>query len=264
MSVQEFGTLVRTWRRKRRLSQLELALAGNVSQRHVSFLESGRARPSRQMALHLAEQLDLPLREQNRLLLAAGFAPAHRESGLDAPDLSEARQVLALLLRQHEPFPAAVVDPCWNVLIANDAAQRLLAALGVRPAGPLNLVRLTLAADGLRPWIANWPEFARSALHHLERQARENTGCAGMLAELRRDPEIAELSHGLDWEQAPKPVLALSLAKDGVSLKLLSIIASFGTPQDVTLQELRIESFFPADPASESFLRKLAVSEKVS
>ncbi len=257
MIEHSFGTMVRTWRRKRGLSQLELALAGNVSQRHVSFLESGRARRSRQMVLQLADQLDLSLREQNKLLLCAGFAPAHRESRFDAPDLSEVRQVLDLLLRHHEPFPAIVIDSAWNMLIANAAARRLLAMTGAAAVAPLNLIRVTLAADGFSPWITNWADVARHLLHRLAREARDNAACASLLADLRRNPEVAELSRRLDWEQEPKPVLALSIAKGDLRFDLLSTVTSFGMPQDVTLQELHIESFFPADQASEQLMRGL-------
>lgn len=258
MAGEEFGTMMRIWRRRRGLSQLDLAMAGNVSQRHVSFLESGRAKPSRQMVLHLAAQLDLPLRESNRLLLAAGYAPAYRESTLGAPALAEARQALELLLRQHEPFPAVVVDAAWNLLLANGAAQRLLGLLGIGFNSPLNLARLTLAADGLRPFIANWDVSAPAFLHRLQREAMDSPACAAVLADLRRDPVIADLWRRVEWEAAPKPVLPVTLKKDGIALDLISMIASFGTPQDVTLQEMRIESFFPADEASERVLRQLA------
>ena len=258
MAVQDFGTMMRIWRRKRGLSQLDLAMAGNVSQRHVSFLESGRARPSRDMVLHLSGQLDLPLRERNRLLLAAGFAPAYRESTLDAPALAEARQALELMLRHHEPFPAVVIDSAWNVLLANGGAQRLLGLLGVALDRPLNLARLALGPDGLRPFISNWAESAPAFLHRLQREAADSEACAAVLGELRRDPTVAELWRKIEWERERKPVLPVAFAKDGVVLNLISMIASFGTPQDVTLQELRIESFFPGDAASEQMLRALA------
>ncbi len=258
MAAQDFGTMMRIWRRKRGLSQLDLATAGNVSQRHVSFLESGRSRPSRDMVLHLSGQLDLPLRERNRLLLAAGFAPAYRESALDAPALAEARQALELMLRHHEPFPAVVIDAAWNVLLANGGAQRLLGLLGVALDRPLNLARLSLGADGLRPFIANWAETAAPFLHRLQREAADSEACATVLGELRRDPVVADLLREVEGEREPRAVLPVTFAKDGVTLNLVTMIASFGTPQDVTLQELRIESFFPADPASEQILRSLA------
>jgi transcriptional regulator with XRE-family HTH domain len=240
------------------LSQLDLAMAGNVSQRHVSFLESGRARPSRPMVLNLASRLDLPLRDANRLLLAAGFAPAYREGRLDEPSLAEARRALELILRQHEPFPCLVVDAAWNVLLANSAAQRLLGRLGVALDTPMNIARLTLGPEGLRPYVTNWNESAPALLHRLQREAMDSEACAAVLAELRRDPAVAQLSREIEADAAPRPILPVSLAKDGVMLNLISMIASFGTPQDVLLQELRIESFFPADEASEQVLRALA------
>ncbi len=258
MIVQDFGTLMRIWRRKRGLSQLDLAMAGNVSQRHVSFLESGRSKPSRPMVLHLAAQLDLPLRDANRLLLAAGFAPAYRDSRWEAPALAEARAALELILRQHEPFPAVVVDAAWNALSANVAMQRLLGILGVILDRPLNLARLALAEGGLRPFIANWAESGAALLQRLQREALHSDACAALLAELRRDKDVAALWRDVDWDGEPRPILPVSLVKDGVVLNLISMIASFGTPQDVLLQELRIESFFPADAASEQVLRALA------
>jgi transcriptional regulator with XRE-family HTH domain len=260
-----FGTLMRQWRRRRGLSQLDLAESGGVSQRHVSFLESGRARPSRQMVLHLAELLDMPLRERNRLLHAAGFAAAYRESGLDAPQLAEARRALDLLLRQHEPFPAVVVDAAWTVQLANQAAQRMIAFLlgpaadpAKPPLGPVNFMKLPLHPQGARPYIRNWREVAGALLHRLQREAMDSPAAAAVLAEVRAYPDVDALWRSLDWEAEPRPVLGFVIEKDGLVLDLLTMIATFGTPQDVTLQDLRIETFLPADESSESLLRGLA------
>lgn len=257
-SVADFGTLLRQWRRRRGFSQLELAENGGVSQRHVSFLESGRARPSRQMALHIAELLDLPLRERNRLLHAAGFAAAYRESRLDEPRLAEARHALDLLLKQHEPFPAAVVDATWTMQLANAAARRMIAfLLGPRldPAQPVNLIKLPLHPQGARPYIVNWPEVAGAMLHQLQREALGNAAAASLLAEVRAYPDVDALWRNLDWESEPRPVVALHVEKDGIAMRLITMIATFGTPQDVTLQDLRIESFLPADAATEALMR---------
>ncbi|HEX6980073.1 MAG TPA: helix-turn-helix transcriptional regulator [Alphaproteobacteria bacterium] len=260
-TTDDFGTLMRQWRRRRGLSQLALAENGGVSQRHVSFLESGRARPSRQMVLHLCELLDLPLRERNRLLQAAGFAAAYRESRLDEPQLAEARRALDLLLQQHEPFPAAVVDATWTMQLANQAARRMVAFLlgpAFDPERPVNLIKLPLHPNGARPYIVNWRETAAAMLHRLQREAHDNAAAAALLAEVRAYPDVDALWRNLDWEREPRPVLTFTVAKDGLTLNLVTMIATFGTPQDVTLQDLRIESFMPADEATEQILRSLA------
>lgn len=256
-----FGTLMRQWRRRRGFSQLELAELGGVSQRHVSFLESGRARPSRQMALHLSELLDMPLRERNRLLHAAGFAPAYRESRLDAPQLAEARHALDLLLRQQEPFPAVVVDAAWNVQLANAAARRMVGFLlgsGLDPAQPLNMMKLPLHPKAARGYILHWPEVASALLHRLQREAMDSPAAASVLAEVRTYPDVDALWRKVDWDSEPRPLLGFGIQKDGLRLDMITMIATFGTPQDVTLQDMRIESFLPANPASEQLLRELA------
>ncbi|WP_341913486.1 helix-turn-helix transcriptional regulator [Ferrovibrio terrae] len=258
-----FGTLMRQWRRRRGFSQLELAETGSVSQRHVSFLESGRARPSRQMVLHLAELLDMPLRERNRLLHAAGFAAAYRESGLDAPHLAEARHALDLLLKQHEPFPAVVVDAGWTVQLANQAAQRMIGFLlgaGRDPARPVNFMTLPLHPNGARPYIRNWRDVAGALLHRLQREAMDSPAAAAVLAEVRGYPDVDALWRSVDWESEPRPLLTFAIEKDGLVLDLITMIATFGTPQDVTLQDLRIETFLPANAASEALLRGLAAA----
>ena len=258
----DFGLLMRQWRRRRGLSQLDLAVTGGVSQRHVSFLESGRSRPSRQMVLHLGELLDLPLRARNRLLTAAGFAAAYRESRLDAPQLGAARMALDLLLRQQEPFPAMVVDGTWTMLMGNAAAHRMIGFLlgpdRAAGAGPVNMVRLPLHPEQGRPYIVNWAEVAAAMLYQLQREALDNPAAASLLAEVRRYPDVDALWRGLDWDAAPDPVLTFRIEKDGLAFSLVTMIATFGTPQDVTLQDLRIESFFPADAPTEALLRRLA------
>lgn len=256
-----FGTLMRQWRRRRGFSQLDLAELGRVSQRHVSFLESGRARPSRQMVLHLSELLDMPLRERNRLLHAAGFAAAYRESRLDAPQLAEARHALDLLLRQQEPFPAVVVDAGWNVQLANVAAQRMVAFLlgaAPDPAQPLNMMKLPLHPKAARPYMLHWPEVASALLHRLQREAMDSPAAAAVLAEVRGYPDVDALWRKVDWDSEPAPLLGFSVEKDGLRLDMVTLIATFGTPQDVTLQDMRIESFLPANAASEQLLRELA------
>jgi transcriptional regulator with XRE-family HTH domain len=252
-----FGSRLRWWRARRSLSQLELAGAASTSQRHVSFLESGRTQPSREMVLRLAAALDVPLRQQNALLLAAGFAPAWRESDLAAPELAMVNQALDHMLAQQEPFPALVVDRRWNLLRANAGAGRLTAFLmGPSPApaatGPVNLAEWLMSPDGLRPLLINWQEVAIYFLRGIQADAiadgTEET--ADLLQRLLAYPGVPALSYVPALEELPSPVLPMHFRKGQTSLRLFTTIATLGTPQDVTVQELRIESFFPADEAT--------------
>jgi transcriptional regulator with XRE-family HTH domain len=252
-----FGSRLRWWRARRGLSQLDLAGAAGTSQRHVSFLESGRAQPSREMALRLAAALDVPLRQQNALLLAAGYAPAWRESDLTAPELAAVNQALDHMLAQQEPFPAVVVDRRWNLLRANVGAGWLTAFLtGPSPApaatGTVNLAEWLMSPDGLRPLLVNWEEVAIYFLRGVQADAiadgtQETTD---LLQRLLAYPGVPALSHVPALEDLPSPVLAMHFRKGQTSLRLFTTIATLGTPQDVTVQELRIECFFPADEAT--------------
>jgi transcriptional regulator with XRE-family HTH domain len=252
-----FGARVRWWRACRGLSQLDLAGAAGTSQRHVSFLESGRAQPSREMVLRLAAALDVPLRQQNALLLAAGYAPAWRESDLTAPELAVVNQALDHMLAQQEPFPAVVVDRRWNVLRANAGAGCLTAFLtGPSPAptatSTVNLAEWLMSPDGLRPLLVNWEEVAIYFLRGVQADAfadgtQETTD---LLQRLLAYPGMPALSHVPALEELPSPVLAMHFCKGQTSLCLFTTIATLGTPQDVTVQELRIECFFPADEAT--------------
>ncbi|WP_020648116.1 helix-turn-helix domain-containing protein [Solimonas variicoloris] len=264
--LPDFGTLLRENRRARRLSQLGLALQAEVSQRHLSFLESGRAQPSRDMVLQLAETLDLPLRERNRLLLAAGYAGIYPQRPLEAPDMQPALQALDALLRHHEPYPAAVVDRAWNVLRTNAVTPRLLDALGVDATmwhtvcgdGPRNLLKLTLHEHGLRPYIANLDEVAPPLLARTAREALEHPALAALLDEVLRYPGLPRHWRQIDLRVAPLPVLPTEFRAGTLRLRLFSMLTTFGTPLDVTTDELRVESFFPADADSETLLRTLA------
>jgi transcriptional regulator with XRE-family HTH domain len=252
-----FGSRLRWWRAHRGLSQLALAGAAGTSQRHVSFLESGRAQPSREMVLRLAAALDVPLRQQNALLLAAGFAPAWRESDLAAPELTTVNQALDHMLAQQEPFPAVVVDRRWNLLRANAGAGRLTAFLtGPSPVpaatGTVNLAEWLMAPDGLRPLLVNWPDVAIYFLRGVQADAVADgtDGTSELLQRLLAYPDVSALSHVPALEEPPSPVLAMHFRKGQTSLRLFTTIATLGTPQDVTVQELRIECFFPADEAT--------------
>lgn len=266
-----FAQLLKRWRAVRKLSQLELALAAGVSQRHVSFLEVGRAQPSRDMVMQLAKALDLPMREQNSLLGAAGFAPVYGESSLEDPSMARVRQALDMLLRHQDPFPATVADRAWNLLQGNAAMFRLLGLAGdvdamwarVCPDAPRNVFKLTLHPEGMRPYIANWSDVAAELMLRTRREA-EATGHAGLhalLEEVATYPGVRSEWQVAQWARDPSPVLPVTLAKDGLELRLFTMIATFGTPQDITTDELRVESYFPADAHTEQLLRELARNE---
>jgi transcriptional regulator with XRE-family HTH domain len=235
-------------------SQLDLAGAAGTTQRYVSFLESGRTQPSREMVLRLAATLDIPLRQQNALLLAAGFAPVWRESDLAAPELATINHALDHMLAQQEPFPAIVVDRRWNVLRVNAGAGRLMAFLtGPSPApaatGTVNIAEGLMSPDGLRPFLVNWQDIAIYFLRGVQADASADgtQATAELLQRLLAYPGVPALSHVPALEELPSPVLAMHFRKGQTSLRLFTTIATLGTPQDVTVQELRIESFFPAD-----------------
>jgi transcriptional regulator with XRE-family HTH domain len=258
-----FAQRLKAWRQKRRLSQLELALESGVSQRHVSFLESGRANPSRSMILQLSETLEVPLRERNEWLVAAGFAPAFRARLLDDPQMGQVMAAVRLMLANHEPFPALAIDRAWNIRLANPPFERLVSLLGddvwARVGGKeRNLMRLCFHPDGVRRWIANWTSIAPLLWQRARREAEALGGqeMQAVLAELSQHQEAETLR--APEETALVPVLPLELAKDGVRISLFTVIATFGTAQDVTADELRIESFFPADAATEALFRGAA------
>jgi transcriptional regulator with XRE-family HTH domain len=262
-----FGALLRDWRNRRGISQLETALRSGVSQRHVSFLETGRAKPSREMVVQLAAALDIPLRQQNALLLAAGFAPIYRESDLGAPELVQVRQALDHMLAQQEPYPAVVIDRLWNLLQANRAAQLFTAALlpaaFTPPADkPLNLLKLVLDPKGLKPAVVNWEEAARYLVQATYSEVLSDGGDAEAVAfldEIMAYPDVAPLMRRAPTIGRPLPVLSVEYkVASGQSVKVFTTIATLGTPQDVTLQEVRIENFFPTDAASEKYFRDLA------
>ena len=252
------GQLLRRWRDQRRLSQMELALDAEVSTRHLSFVETGRSRPSREMIVRLAEHLDVPLRERNELLLAAGYAPAYPESAMDEERMEAVRAAVRQVLAGHEPYPALVVDRHWEMLDANAGVAVLLA--GIDPeqlAPPVNALRLSLHPDGLASRIINLGEWRAHILDRLRRQvaATADPQLASLLAELRGYPcdqpePVVELPGPTDI------IVPLRLRHvDGTELRFMSIISTFGTPLDVTVQELSIEAFLPADAATADALR---------
>jgi transcriptional regulator with XRE-family HTH domain len=252
------GDLLRDWRQRRRLSQLDLAVEAEVSARHLSFVETGRSRPSRELVLHLAEHLDVPLRERNSLLLAAGYAPSYGERSLDTNELEPVRQALDKILSGHEPFPALVVDRRWDIVTANEALISLIGSVVSPPLlePPANALRITLHPDGLAPHIGNFADYANHLLARLDRQAAMD-GRADLFelaAELRTYPNVpAQIeSHGDVADRLFAP-LVLQF-EGGPRLTFFSTIATFGTALDVTVAELAIEQFFPADAETTAVL----------
>jgi len=264
------GALLRRWRTARRLSQMDLALAAEVSPRHLSFLETGRARPSRQMLLVLGSALDLPLRERNALLLAAGFAGAYHETGLDEPRMATMRGALELILRQHEPFGAVAMDRHWNVVMVNGAYARFTGALLGATLPPLtviptprpNALRLLFDPRGFRPHVANWEPVARELLLRVHREALWSGDPAthALLADLLAAPGVPAGWREPDVEAAPALVVPVELRLGEATARFFSTLTTLGAPQDITLQELRVESFHAADAETEALMRAMSAA----
>jgi transcriptional regulator with XRE-family HTH domain len=260
-SARSLGDHLRDWRKLRRMSQLDLALEAEISQRHLSFIESGRSTPSRDMLLHLAERLGVPLRERNPMLLAAGYAPLFAERSLDDPALKPARLAVDMVLKAQEPFPALAIDRHWTLIAANATIAPLLADVTEKSLleGPVNVLRLSLHPGGLAPHIVNLAEWRAHLLERLRQQI--DTSGDPILGALLK--ELQELSPGGNPAGETKHDYAgiavpLRLRTFAGTLSLISTTTVFGTPIDVTLSELAIESFFPADEETAAILRKLA------
>ena len=251
--------MLREWRQRRRLSQFDLALEAGVSARHVSFVETGRARPSAEMVLHLAERLEVPLRDRNHLLLAAGYAPAFAQRELDAPEMGPVREAIEQVLRGHEPYPALVVDRHWGLVSANRALGGLLGGVsGHLLEPPVNVLRLSLHPDGLAPRILNLPEWRA---HLLERLARDAVSSGDPALATLCDELAAYPSHGPAARVDPAfgdIAVPLRLRQGEDELTFISTKTTFGTAVDVTVAELSIESFFPANEETGRALRALA------
>jgi len=256
----DFGPLLRHWRAARRLSQLELALSAEVSARHVSYIETGRSQPSREMVLRLADALEVPLRERNPLLVAAGFAPGYVETDLAAPELVPMRRAIELTLRHVEPYPAFVLDRRWDIRMTNQAAPRCTRfLLGAEPT-EANMVRLLLSPNGLRPVLVNWEETAADLIRHLHGQiaaAPSDDRLKHLLAEVLGYPGIPAHWRTREIGVTATPLLTTHFRKGDVDLRFFSTITTFGTPRDLTLEELHIECSFPADEATAATCRAL-------
>lgn len=262
-AVPPVGGLLRAWRERRRLSQLELAGAADISARHISFLETGRSAPSRSMLLRLAERLDIPLRERNALLLSAGFAPMYAERRLDDPVLQQARKAVELVIVGHEPYPALAVDRHWTLVSANAAVGVLLTGISPRlMEPPVNVLRLGMHPDGLAPRIGNYTQWREHTLTRLRQQiaATADPILIEMLAELESYPQVttASMPPASDTTDYGGVVVPFTLSTDHGLLSFFSTTTVFGTPLDITLAELAIESFFPADPQTAEALTRIA------
>lgn len=251
-TINSFGRLLQHWRQARHKSQLALALDAGISARHLSFVESGRAKPSRDMVMKLANALDLPFRERNALLTAAGFAHVYRETGLSQPELAQARRAIALIFRHQEPYPAVVMDRHWNLIDSNNAAKAffgLLLADHKMPEPP-NVLRLMFHPNGLRPWVANWNAVSHALIQRVHREAvggLPDQKTESLLEEIKSYAGVSEVLLTPNLTAPITPLLPIQFRKGTFAADFFSAVTTLGTPLDVTLQEIRIECFFPAD-----------------
>jgi len=261
--ANEAGRIIREWRQRRRMSQLDLALEADISQRHLSFVESGRAKPSREMVLKLAEHMDVPLRQRNRMLVAAGFAPSYGELRLDEDRFRPALAAVELVLRGHEPYPAIAVDRAWNMVLANRAATTFLSDIDdpALLAPPVNVLRLALHPRGLAPRIINLGEWRAHLIGRLRQQieATADSRLATLERELSGYPGPRVTGDALH-DPARDIAVPMRVRMGDTQLSFISTITVFGTPLDITLSELAIESFFPADAETAAHLRALSQS----
>lgn len=258
--VAHVGVLLREWRAARRLSQLDFSFRAKVSQRHLSHIETGKAQPSRDMVVRLADALGMPLRERNGLLVAAGYAPEYPERPLSAMELAPVSRAVDSILEHHEPFPAFVLDRHWNILRTNRAAE-LVGEFLQGGSAHENMVRKFFDPDDLRSVVANWEEVARDLLRHLREEIAavpSDRTARALLDEALSYPGVPEEWLELEPGTSASPVLTVEFRKEDRRLRFFSTITTFGTARDVTVEELRIESAFPADDATERFCRELA------
>lgn len=273
-----FGQLLKYWRSQRNFSQLDLSMASDVSQRHISFIESGRSQPSRAMILKLAAVLDIPLRQQNKMLTTAGFAPIYSAFDLSAPEVAPIRRALDFTLRQQEPYPALVMDRYWNQLTTNEGAKKLFGWLladregadAIAPElapeitskitqnGMPNLMKLMLHPNGIKPVVENWRAIAPHLIHRVHRESLSDgidEQAQTLFQEILTYPDIQEMRKVPTSDGWHLPLLTVTFSKGPVRLSFFSTITTLGTPQDITLQELRLECLFPADLATEQWFQ---------
>lgn len=260
--MSHVGDLLREWRSARRLSQLTLALEADVSTRHLSFVETGKAQPSREMVLRLADALDIPLRERNMMLMAAGYAPMYPETALDMPELAQVHQAVELILNQQEPYPAFLLNRHWDIRKTNRAAERVGNFLLPSQATPhRNMLHRFFDPDNLRAAVVNWKEVAGDLIRHLHNEIATiptDTTARALLEDILNYPDVPARWHTREVDASPPPLLTVVFRRDDRELRFFSTITTFGTPRDVTVEELRIECSFPADTATAEFCRMLA------
>ena len=269
-AVESLGKHLKRWRSVRGLSQLDLALQADVSARHISFVETGRSQPSRDMVIRLADTLNVPLRDRNTLLLAAGYAPVYRETSLDDGSMAPVRKALGFVLRKHEPYPAFVIDRKWNIVQGNKPHQWLLSQLLPKAASleePINALRLVFDPQLLQRTIVNWDVVASLLLRRAQREFDSigpDPDLAKLLDWISKLPHVKRLKHGSPFPEEAGVLLPMIFRVNGSKLSWFSTIASFGTPRDITIQELRIECLFPEDETTESFIRNAVSQRRVS
>ena len=262
-SNSSFSEFCRRWRNFRKLSQLDLAMEAGVSQRHISWLETNRSQPSRDMVIRLAEALDMPLRERNHFLIAAGYSAIYHERQLGEPAMQAINEAIEAVLQHHDPLPAMVVDRFWNIRMTNNGANQLFSLTGnadelwqsVGDNGERNLALLTLHPNGLRRFISNWQQAAPNFVRRLRKEA-SMSGCREV--QNKFDDILAKagkLPKAPVYKPFMTPVMPLQMTANGVTLSLFTVITNFGTPQDITAEELRIEAFYPSDKATDQLFR---------
>jgi transcriptional regulator with XRE-family HTH domain len=260
-AMSEFGQLIRDWRKSRGFSQMELGLQANISSKHISFLETGRAEPSREMIVKLSMSLDIPLSERNVLMTAAGFTEAYTRRDIEQPEMQPVRDALNILLSNHEPYPAVVFDWNWNILMANRSQQYLSQTLvSLQPNFPQtgNILEMLCDPNGFKPFIENWHQIIPVILQRLHKEKIFFQDRRSELIErLMQYPEVADCWRMLDTRQTAQPMVDVCIKVGDLRLKLFSTLASFGTAIDVTMQELTIEQYFPSDKVTKDFFQNL-------
>ncbi len=261
-AASHVGVLLREWRASRRLSQLDLALEADISTRHLSCVETGKAQPSRELLARLAHVLDMPLREHNALLVAAGFAPVYPESDIRTPAMSQVRGAIEAILRQQEPYPAFLLNRHWDILMANDAALRVNRfVMRGKESAHANMLRQFFDPLDFRQVVANWDEVAGNLIHHLHNEVAASPSDArarALLDEVLAYPDVPARMRVRDLGAAPSPLLTTVLRRDEHELRFFSTITTFGTPRDVTLDDIHVECCFPVDDATAALCRSLA------
>ncbi|MDR7115090.1 helix-turn-helix transcriptional regulator [Caulobacter sp. BE254] len=256
------GDLLRQWRSARRMSQMDLALEAGISTRHLSYVETGKARPSRELVALLAGALDMPMRDRNALLVVAGYAPGYRETALSDPQMALMRRAIEFILAQQEPYPAFVVNRHWDVLMANKGLLRVFDWLrdGVQPHG--NIMRQVFDPADMRPFVENWEEVAGDLIRHLHHEAATDRTSRALLDEVLAYPDVPARWERRELGATPLPLMTVTFRKGDQRLTFFSTLTTFGTSRDITLEELRVECMFPADDETAAFCKGLA--EKIA